>query len=245
MIAMFATATLVTVMPAAGHQGAVLSASTGSRLDADFDTFVPPPYISGSLEVEREIIDLRILARDARTPRILELIEDEARHATRVRLIFKDTGILPPAEQYPALWKYLRAIEDEVDFFSARDMIRFGRLWPADVSENVSEIAGRADVAPYPSGVSARAYALAYGLSIVNPNCSGRYFETSMRISKRREIAGLNYASDTSAGEVLASRVVEALVTGGALSGLIAAVQDEMDLLKAPSCDRDFRPARR
>lgn len=245
MIAMLAMATLAVTTPTGAYQGADMPAPSSlhgrdmSRLDADFDTFVPPPHAAESLEVAREIIDLRILARDARTPRILDIIASEARHADRVRSIFEEAGMLPPAEQYPALWRYLGVIEDEVGFFSMRDMVRFDRPWPADVSADVSEVAGRADVAPYPSGVSARAYALAYGLSIINPDCSGRYFEASMKIAKRREIAGLNYASDSDAGEVLASRVVEALVSGGELSGLIEAVQAEIDLQKAPSCTKE------
>ena len=214
-----------------------------SRLDAGFDTFVPPPYRPDSLEVEREIIDLRILARDARTPRILGIIALEAQDAHQIRAIFEDRGILPSAAQYPALWKYLEALENEAGFFSARDMIRFNRAWPADISDEIHEIAGRAEIGPYPSGVSARAFALAYGLSIINPECSALYFETSSRISKRREIAGLNHASDTAAGEVLASRVVDALVSGGALSQMIEALQDEIENIQKPGCEPGLNSA--
>ncbi|MCW3782503.1 hypothetical protein [Defluviimonas salinarum] len=201
----------------------------GARyLPPDFDTRVPPPYSAGDLEARREVIDLLILQRDARTPRQVALAVAESMPDHTAMDWFELGGLLPPEEELPAIWSYLRVVQDEVRFFALRDSWHWQRPLPAELDPAVETIVPAAPQPPYPSDHSARAASIAYALALINPDCTLAYFELSREIAARREIAGVNYASDSSAGEVLAGSVVEALILGGGLDEMIAEAKGEL-----------------
>ncbi|WP_457319707.1 phosphatase PAP2 family protein [Roseateles sp. P5_E11] len=63
----------------------------------------------------------------------------------------------------------------------------------------------------YPSGHSMQAHALAYFYAQLFPSLTDRLMAAAADIARNREVAGLHYPSDSQAGKLLASQVVDML----------------------------------
>lgn len=63
----------------------------------------------------------------------------------------------------------------------------------------------------YPSGHATQAHAMALVLAQIKPALAVKFKDAAKRVAENREVAGLHFASDSAAGEALASHLVKLL----------------------------------
>jgi hypothetical protein len=87
----------------------------------------------------------------------------------------------------------------------------YGRKRPHVVNAQVSPVIEVPWHSAYPSGHAAQAALLANIFSLANPDARSRLQALGLRVGRNREIAGVHYPSDTTAGRRLASCFWEAI----------------------------------
>lgn len=190
-------------------------------MDPDFDTGIPKPGADGSRQTQTEILDLRGLQSTARSADVVSRILIENDPEKTIAEHFRDVGFIPSREEAPALWNLIIALDHEVRYFSLRDKLEFSRSRPTAVEHLLTSVIDVPPHASYPSGHSAQFWATSKILSNLSPECSDDLVSFARDVAKRREIAGVHYASDTIAGRILADNVSDAFFNGPWINDLV------------------------
>jgi membrane-associated phospholipid phosphatase len=88
----------------------------------------------------------------------------------------------------------------------------------------------------YPSGHAAYAYAMALVLADIRPNCKTALELAARMVATNREIAGVHFASDSKAGQELATHLVTLLLNNPEFKALRDAAEKSWPKLAAPPC---------
>ena len=197
-------------------------------LERDLDIPLPPPRPSGSLEVQREILDMKIMERDARDEAQILLIHAENDPKLEPMDLFALHGMLPGRAEAPAIWSFLTEVNGDLGFFVMREKWRFKRARPNQEDPSLTTVIPVPPHAAYPSGHAAQSHMMAYALSVLNPVCTEAYFRLAADIGHRREIAGVHYPSDSLAGEMVSTTVFERLMETRGILELADAAREEI-----------------
>lgn len=197
-------------------------------LDRNRDTPLPPPHASGSLEVQREILDMKIMARDGRSERQVRMIQAENDPALEPMDLFALHGMLPRRSEAPAIWEFLTEANGDLGYFVMREKWRFKRARPSQEDPSLATVIPVPPHAAYPSGHAAQSHMMAYALSVLNPVCTEAYFRLAADIGHRREVAGVHYPSDSLAGEMLSTTVFELLMETAGIRDLASRARNEL-----------------
>lgn len=84
---------------------------------------------------------------------------------------------------------------------------KFNRIRPSYINSDIKPVISVPQNSSYPGGHAAQAYLIALYLSKKNPKYTEQLFQYVFQIGINREIAGLHYPSDTSAGYILAKNI--------------------------------------
>ena len=84
---------------------------------------------------------------------------------------------------------------------------KFNRIRPSYINSDIKPVISVPQNSSYPGGHAAQAYLIALYLSKKNPKYTEQLFQYAFQIGINREIAGLHYPSDTSAGYILAKNI--------------------------------------
>lgn len=179
-------------------------------LERDEVFVLPAPAANSSDETKSEIEAMRalMLRRDDAT---LALIRRENAEDAFTAVV-EGAGMIPIDAKAEAMRAVLKEAVNEVGFFVLREKERFGRARPIQLAPYLKPVIETPGHASYPSGHAAQAYAAAEILALVDPPQNERYYAVAQDVAKRREIAGVHFASDTQAGIDLARQVVEKLL---------------------------------
>ena len=206
-------------------------------LDPNAPMGVPAPPANESVETQAELVALLEMQRSERTPVALTQIAIENLPGLFPADLFEIHGLLPSREDAPSLWAVLDAVDNEARFFVMREKLLWSRARPYAL-----ETALRTEVLPpqhasYPSAHATEYAALAEILSILNPACAATYRALSNDVGHRREIAGVHYPSDTTAGIALGNRVARTLYDDGHLEALIDRLKNDVAAGTTPRPD--------
>ncbi len=83
---------------------------------------------------------------------------------------------------------------------------RFDRVRPSYLDQTITTMFPIPGHPAYPSGHAAQVYLIAGILAELDPENAQAYFADAVRIARNREIAGVHYPSDSSAGATLAAQ---------------------------------------
>lgn len=193
-------------------------------LPKDFDTGVTPPPSSNSPQTRDE---LRELAKNKslRSKQQEELILFEAQEGGVVQAFISEGQLKP--EDMPITNLLVGELVQDIEYFMFRDKLKYRRAAPSQLSDKVSVVGEVQSYPSYPSGHAIMAYSSALLLSELDPRNTNKYMKLADDIAKRREIAGLNYPSDTAAGKQAAVAVYEGLRTQPDLNKLINKAKTE------------------
>lgn len=207
-------------------------------LDANQPMGVPKPPANESDITRQELLDLMNLSVSGRTSVEKTRLTIENMRGMFPADIFEIYGFLPARDTAPTLWKILDAVDYEARWFAMREKMLHSRARPYALEP---KLLTEVDAPPHPSYPSAHATeyaALAEIMSILNPSCEARYRALSTDVARRREIAGVHYASDTDAGINLGQRVARKLYEEGHLKGLIENLEKDVmtGAIPQPTC---------
>ena len=178
-------------------------------LEKDFETGIDAPAANNSIATAADINSLLFFKEDRddenlsvinvenNIPHILDLLED--------RKVFS-------FEDFPKTGTFLKETEQDLNYFIFRDKLKFSRVRPSTLSDQIEPVIENPAHASYPSGHGAQSYYTALVLSDINPVKRDIYIKAAKEISHRREIAGIHFPTDTAAGYRLAENVYEALM---------------------------------
>jgi hypothetical protein len=207
-------------------------------LPKSFAIDIDPHPADASARTLREIDDLLRLQATARSEATLETIRIEADPDLGAADVFALHGLIPDAERAPDLHRVLEMAENETAWFTLREKWARQRARPSTLSAEIVPAIPVPGHASYPSGHAAQSMAVALTLSLISPDCRSSWVEQARRIAVRREIAGLHYASDSTAGRDLAVIVIDALLATDDFAARLEAAR--LDMLqgsgRAESC---------
>jgi hypothetical protein len=129
--------------------------------------------------------------------------------------------------------KLMMKIHGYVKYFVAVEKHRFDRPRPVQLDPSLAPPFCPCHES-YPSGHSTESHACAAMLIAATPSQPRYHANVELaaeNITRRREIAGVHYKSDSEAGAVLAGQLMAALAGDGAYSGLLSKVQAELEIL--------------
>lgn len=203
-------------------------------LDPNAPMGVPAPPANESAQTQAELVALLEMQRTDRSPVELTHIAIENLQGMFPSDLYEIHGLLPPRADAPSLWAVLDAVDSEARFFVMREKMMWSRARPYAL-----EPALRTEVPPpghasYPSAHATEYAALAEIMSILNPTCATSYRALSDAVGHRREVAGVHYPTDTSAGIALGNRVARTLYDEGHLAPMIDALKADVAAGRIP-----------
>lgn len=210
-----------------------------TMLDARTDYAVPAPPPNQSTETLRELVDLLVLQKDARTSRDAFYVRIEDQHGLLPADLLFYHGMIPSPDEAPELWTLLDAVNEEALWFVLREKMRYSRARPSDIEPTLSTLVPVPGHPSYPSGHATLYRAVFDVLGELVPECRDAWREMAGEIALRREIAGLHFASDSAAGADLGEAIARDLLEGGHLTALFDDLTQavfEREITK-PTCD--------
>lgn len=185
--------------------------NTGPRyLDKNLEFDLPPPPANSSQETLDELSLLKEYAREERTESQVQKIHIEAAHG-KFSEIYLNEGPFEPALQ-DASYHILDFADKEIIYFIVHYKKRFSRPRPSQLLPELELVVPNPGHAAYPSGHATQSMVFSMILGLIDPARRTFYIDYAKDIAKRREIAGVHYLSDSSCGQLLASKLMDELL---------------------------------
>jgi hypothetical protein len=160
-----------------------------------------------------------------RTPEIIRTIKQENDEALDpAEYLEPDIGMIAAHENTQRLCQIVR---HESGFAVLGQQKKFDRVRPSFVNPEIITVIANPGLPAYPSGHACQIHLLAYCLAAVNPEKSKDYLAMAGAFSKNREVAGVNYPSDSYAGKILAKLMVRKLLDQPSFQGAFFAAATE------------------
>ena len=193
---------------------------------------LPPPPTEGSPQAAAELAELRALAASSTPERYAQ-----AQHDAEVEDVTAIADIFGPAfdlVRFPATAKLFEDLrnEDSVAAKAAKKVFQRPRPWEVD-----AELAARPGLeacdkgqskTSYPSGHSTMGYAAGALLAQLMPGNAQIILARSADYAESRLICGVHYRRDTEASHVLATALVDKLMTKPAFLAEVEAARAEL-----------------
>lgn len=197
-------------------------------LSRDLEIDIPPPPANDSAETAQELAQLKAYAATARDDETYRLILTENRE--NLWDTFEREGLYPVAPS-PAGRALTRDALFEATYFFAREKLHYLRARPSQLAPDLSLVIENPPHAAYPSGHASQGYIIALVLSHLDPSRADEYLNLARDIARRREIAGVHYPSDSSAGIALAQQVFDNLMKNDVFLDKIQKIAAELEKL--------------
>ena len=173
-----------------------------------FDTsWLPPPPSNTSTTTQAELAYLHTLV-EKRTPEALAYIRDELYFSTTPIGSTTLGDIFATKPHTKRAFDYLIGVTDPALLAAKR---HFDRVRPSYLDPSLSTAIPVPSHPAYPSGHATEARLTAYFLSELDPTNRAVYFKDADRTAYHREVAGVHYPSDTTAGKMLADQLYQAI----------------------------------
>ncbi len=199
-------------------------------LKAEREFEISPPPKNDSEITKQELETLRLYQRPVhRTKSQIAKIRREAGAGAFVDMFIKDEAI-PPALGEKA-HHLLSMGDDECQYFVVKYKKRFSRPRPNQLEKSLNLVVPNPGHAAYPSGHATQSMLMALILSELDPAHQEQYHAYAKAMAKRREIAGVHYPTDSSAGQKLAVQIFTALKTIEEFSKEMALVKQQLKQL--------------
>ncbi|PCJ02680.1 MAG: hypothetical protein COB14_01595 [Alphaproteobacteria bacterium] len=171
--------------------------------DDSFDVAMPPA--NDSQVTKDELAFLKGLETNARDDDTISRInfENVARNAQE---FFVQEGLIS-AVDYKTL-EFLELVNNDHRYFILERKKHFSRARPSQLDEGLVRVVENPAYAGYPSGPASQSYMIYLVLSDFDPENAELYKQLAIDVAHRREIAGVNYPSDSAAGRQLAVDVL-------------------------------------
>jgi hypothetical protein len=179
-----------------------------TRVDLDAIELRPPPT-NNSLETRREI-KMLLDMRDLRDRMTVQRIRDENDGTTTFMGIIIDD--LDDIEKQPILAPLINYSMHDLSILIFRKKREHDRVRPVTLRRDIEPVIPTPHHPSYPSGHAAQFHLLAYIVGAVYPELRDGAIAEARAITRRREIAGVHYQSDSTAGILLATEYFNALL---------------------------------
>ncbi len=185
--------------------------------ELDASLILPPPPADDSPETAAELAELRRIIA-ARTPERLAQAQSDADNETATAI----TEIFGPAldlGQYPATAKLFSDLrnEDAVASKAAKKYFQRSRPWELDASINadpaIADCVKSDPKSSYPSGHAMMGYTAAGVLAQLMPGNAGIILARAYDYAQSRLVCGVHFPRDVEASHVLATALVDKLMT--------------------------------
>lgn len=166
---------------------------------------LPATFQASSLSVQLPPTDdlieaeLVLSMKSQRTKERLSQIKAES--LDPLPLFWLRAGLDPAAYPAHSRWIIEAVVDTEAVLLDLKR--RFNRRRPSAVLPEISPVIPLPPHAAYPSGHATQAVVIARLLSKLAPAASGDLMEFAFRVGRNREVAGVHYLSDTTAGFAL------------------------------------------
>jgi len=134
---------------------------------------------------------------------------------------------LTTSKSHQATGKLLTAAYHDLGIATFVLKKKFNRVRPSLIQKDLGHAITIPSHPAYPSGHATGAYVIAYILQELDPSSAKTYLKDAHRISQNREIAGLHYPSDTTAGRLLARQLVDQFLTNPTFKKLLQQAKSE------------------
>lgn len=161
----------------------------------------------------------------ARMPERLARLNEIIAHNTDASAEW--TALIGPIRAYPRVWAALVAARMIARTLAMYHKRKHGRARPQQVVPSLAPPVAMPSTPSYPSVNAAEAYLMATTLGHIAPALATAAATLAARIADGREVAGLNYPSDTTAGQTLASSTWSALQNANGFSQMLTAAKAE------------------
>lgn len=197
-------------------------------LPKDMDVKIPLPPKNSSKQVREELDYMLELQRTQRTAAKVEEIEFEHGMGYYAQQVFTREGLLPSKEEAPALHEIFGLLATTTSYFIVREKYHFNRARPTQLEERLTTVVPVPRHASYPSGHSTQGYSTGLLLSRLDPAHKEEYLQLGTRIGTNRELAGVHYPSDTAAGKIMATNIINAFMEHEDIKALIPKAREEL-----------------
>lgn len=232
-----ASATLLAFGLSAAHaQTAPAKAPAISKFlqpgELDPSLILPPPPADGSPFATAELAELHALAASRTDERLAQAEHDaEVENVTSIASIF---GPVLDLDKYPATAKLFKDLrnEDSVAAKAAKTVFHRSRPWEVDAGLAANPALDKCDKgeskSSYPSGHATMGYASAYVLAQLMPSNAQIILARGADYAESRLICGVHYRRDVEAGHVLATALVDRLMSKPAFKAEFDAAEAEL-----------------
>lgn len=196
-----------------------------SVLPADFDVQIDPPTSNSSAETRADLDAMLVMQKRERSTAQRTKIQQENTLPGPTSNFTVD-GLFDPAK-YPETDKFLDIVNKEVGYFIMREKVHYQRARPTQLEPKLRTLIKIPPHSSYPSGHAGQSYAVALVLAELDPARRDEYLQHAVNIGHRREIAGVHYPADSTAGRALATNVVAALLKEPSLQAQLAKARQE------------------
>ncbi|MDF2182519.1 phosphatase PAP2 family protein [Neptuniibacter sp. CAU 1671] len=179
-------------------------------LGTEVEFNLPAPPANDSATTRQELETLREYQKHGRSQEQIEKIYAEAA-AGEFSEIYLEGGPFTPAMKRAAA-HVLKMADHESQYFIIRDKHRFARPRPSQLATDLTLVVDNPGHAAYPSGHATQSMLMSLIAAEIDPAHAEEYERYAKSIAQRREIAGVHYPSDSEAGQLLAKRLLPALM---------------------------------
>lgn len=117
---------------------------------------------------------------------------------------------------------------------------KFDRVRPSFLDSRIKPSIEVPQHASYPSNHSVESHVLALVLGEVYPNYKNQFWEAADEITKRREIAGVHYTSDSKFGKIVAEKIFEILTKNSIYQNNIQRIRVNRKFSKLEKSTREY-----
>lgn len=179
-------------------------------LDRNLEFDIPSPPANDSEKTQQELRLLQQYAASERTNEVIREIQREAAKGDFVE-IFLGGGPFNNLLK-TAAYHVLSFADKEVKYFVLHNKRRFSRPRPSQLLPELVLVVENPGHAAYPSGHATQSMIMAEILGLIVPEKKTVFVSYAKNVAKRREIAGVHFPSDSTAGQSLAKLVLAALL---------------------------------
>lgn len=135
-------------------------------------------------------------------------------------------------KKYTVLLRMLKLAHIELETILLHHKKKFDRVRPSFYDKRLRPAIDVPKQPSYPSGHAAKAYMMAEILTIVNPKGKKKYLNYAKNIAYHRELAGIQYPSDTVAGRVLGVNFARVLINREDFKAFFRVIKNERNKRK-------------
>lgn len=178
-------------------------------LSKDLEISIAPPPENNSQEVKDEIAYLKGLYA-YRSDDAVERIRDEDK-MRRGADPYIHYGLLPDDTSKTHTLNVINIAFYETTYFLLREKQRYARLRPSQIDKSLKLVVKDPSMPSYPSLQAGQSYAVGMVMSFIFRSDRAELKEVALDIGMNREIAGVNFPSDSEAGVTVAKQVMSHL----------------------------------